>query len=227
MTQRSTETDFSYRLTESLLSQTPNSSLSSNGGHRHYLKQQHHNSLTPQLVSPLPSNAMVVQPRDSSSSFNHYINDYFKQDAPVLLDRLSTPSPQNKQVTGQNQSATTPSPTSAFWAYLSNDLDSKPPAPALSEISANSIDRENEKYVQPTWEEEESTFFSVGAFLFLFGFIVPPLWWIGSFIPRSKRDCSSKMVERWRLLNRYFSLGFSSLLIIAIIILAVIYSVMY
>jgi hypothetical protein len=180
-------------------------------------------------VSPLPSSAIVVQPRDSSSSFNHYIDDYFKQDAPVLLDRLSTP-----QQAGQNTHQTTSnssSPTSAFWAYLSNDLDSKPPPPqVLSEISANSIDRENEKYFQPTWLMEDDggePFFSVGAFLFLFGFVLPPLWWVGSFVPKSKRDCTSKMVERWRLLNRYFSLGFSSLLIIAIIILAVIYSVMY
>ncbi|KAI7854953.1 hypothetical protein BDC45DRAFT_507333 [Circinella umbellata] len=60
--------------------------------------------------------------------------------------------------------------------------------------------------------------------LFLFGFICPPLWWIGSCWPRHPREQGGKMAERWQKLNMIMSLGFSVILIIAFICIAVLYS---
>ncbi|KAI7903208.1 uncharacterized protein BX663DRAFT_507845 [Cokeromyces recurvatus] len=215
--------EFSYRLTESILSQTVNSTVSS------------YQQTTPRLVTPLPQNAIVVQPRDSDSSFNNYIGTHFKEDAPVLLDRLNVATPTHHT---QKQD---PISSASFWTYLSNDLDAKPP-----HVLTSQQDNNNEKGNNNTWSEYDSIFaeqtssshyltvnhfFSLGAFLFLFGFIFPPLWWIGSFFPVQmndelyrKYDSDYKMIKRWRTLNRFFSLGFSTLLIIAIIILVIIYS---
>lgn len=259
MTVRSNDTDFSYLLTESILSKTPNSNLSSKQGNitssdslkgapdyntnNNILQQQ----ATPRLVTPLPHNSIVIQPKDSDSSFNNYIGNHFKEDAPVLLDRLSVASPIPPAIP---HNPTLKKSESTFWAYLSNDLDGRPP-PTSSDISIkqynnnnnnnnNTKDTEN----QNTWYEYDSIFagqtssyttathfFSVGAFLFLFGFICPPLWWVGSFCPtrvddryQKKHDVDIKMIKRWRTLNRFFSLGFSTLLVIAIIVLTVIYS---
>jgi hypothetical protein len=203
------DNDFSYRLTESILSQTPNSTISS--------RQQ----TTPRLVTPLPEHAIVIQPRDSNSSFNHYIGNHFKQDAPVFLDRLD-PSRVPEKKTSE----------STFWGYLSNDLDSKP----LQQDSLSKIEKDS------TWYEYDFTehtmtystathLFSAGAFFFMFGFLFPPLWWVGSFYPthvydesKVRYDSDIKMLKRWRTLNRFFSLGFSTLLIIALIILAILYT---
>ncbi|KAF1806199.1 hypothetical protein V8B55DRAFT_1454771 [Mucor lusitanicus] len=245
MTVRSTDTDFSYRLTESILSKaTPNSTLSSKQGSDAPYHPQ--NQPTPRLVTTLPSNSIVIQPKDSDSSFNNYIGTHFKQDAPVLLDRLSVASPIPPASSTPNNPALKKS-ESTFWAYLSDDLDGRPPMTS-SDISAKQYDHHGsvakDMEHQNTWYEYDSIFagqtssyttathfFSAGAFLFLFGFICPPLWWIGSFCPtrvsdqyQHKHDGDIKMIKRWRTLNRFFSLGFSTLLIIAIIVLAVLYS---
>lgn len=247
MTVRSTDTDFSYRLTESILSKTtPNSTLSSKQGsdaprNAPYLPQH---QTTPRLVTTLPSNSIVIQPKDSDSSFNNYIGNHFKEDAPVLLDRLSATSP---IPTGTSNNPTLKKSESTFWAYLSDDLDDRPRAISsdisVKQYNSHGNDAKDMEH-QNTWYEYDSIFagqtssyttathfFSTGAFLFLFGFICPPLWWIGSFCPvrvgdryQNKHDGDIKMIKRWRTLNRFFSLGFSTLLIIAIIVLAVLYS---
>lgn len=239
----SADTDFSYRLTESILSRSANNSpLPSRDAH------DQTTTTTPRLVAPLPSNSIVIQPKDSDSSFNKYIGDHFKEDAPVLLDRLSVGSP----TTNPSSSTTLKKSDSTFWAYLSNDLDNRPlpPKPSSSDV-ALSVDQQsgNAKDIesQNTWCEYDSLFagqptclfattthfFSLGAFLFLFGFICPPLWWVGSFYParvdgiadyQKRHQSDIKMLRRWRTLNRFFSLGFSTLLIIAIIVLTVLYS---
>lgn len=213
-----TDNDFSFRLTESILSQTPNSTISS--------RQQ----TTPRLITPLPENAIVMQTKDSNSSFNHYIDHHFKEDAPVLLDRLD-PSRVPEKKTSE----------STFWGYLSNDLDSKPPATASDTMPINrsiDVEKNNAHYEYHSIPAEHTLiysgathFFSAGAFLFMFGFLFPPLWWVGSFYPtrvydesKARNDNDVKMLQRWRTLNRFFSLGFSTLLIVVIIMLAIIYT---
>lgn len=191
MTIRSNDTDFSYKLTESILSQTPSSTPSSDRF-----------PSTQRLVSPLPPNSIVVQPQDANQSFNQYIGTHFKDDAPVLLSRIKEEDIAEKTL--QEEPKMDPYPT-----YYS------------SEKKIHYFDEESSIFTVPTH------FFSFGAFLFLFGFICPPLWWIGSFYPfrlnTNRFDGDVKMKHRWRLLNRFFSLGFSTLVIIAIIVLAIIY----
>ncbi|KAI8075939.1 uncharacterized protein B0P05DRAFT_638530 [Gilbertella persicaria] len=224
MTAPPVDNDFSYRLTESILSQT------------HFpqqQQQQQQRATTPSYVGPLPPNAIVTQSPDTDASFNNYIGNHFKQDAPVLLDRLSVPNktPQKKES------------ASTFWSYLSNDLDNGRATTAPT--SEHNLINEKDN----TWYEYDSNifgpgaqhtyatateFFSLGAFLFLLGFVFPPFWWIGSFYPiyvderyQKRYDPNVKMVKRWRLLNRFFSLGFSTILIITIIVLAIVYATKY
>ncbi|CEP18061.1 hypothetical protein [Parasitella parasitica] len=232
------DTDLSYRLTESILSRThlsTTSSASDSSREAPHNSTQQQNQATPRLVGTLPPNSMVIQPKDSNSSFNKYIGNHFKEDAPVLLDRLSVSSPV-PPATPVNLS---PKKTgSMFW----NDLSVRPPA-ATSDSSLQQYKNAKNLESQNTWLEYDSIFagqtssfttthfFSAGAFLFLFGFICPPLWWIGSFCPtriderhQKMHHSDIKMVKRWRTLNRFFSLGFSTLLIITFIVLAVLYS---
>lgn len=199
----SPDNDFQYRLTESLLSQTCNSALS-------LVPHQ----TTPRIIAHSPPNAMVIQNKESDASFNDYIGSHFKESAPVLLDRLQLPGYTKQQ-----------EKDSTFWGYLSKDLEATPSIKLQENHEYDSIFTEKTYLITASAE-----FFSPGAYLFLFGFIFPPCWWVGSFYPtragREKMymDENMKMAIRWRLLNRFFSLGFSSLLIIAIIVLAIIYS---
>ncbi|KAI8642897.1 hypothetical protein BD408DRAFT_415813 [Parasitella parasitica] len=234
-----TDTDLSYRLTESILARTPISTASSasDSSKEAPYNSTQENQATPRLVGTLPPNAMVIQPKESNSSFNRYIGNHFKEDAPVLLDRLSVSSPV-PPATPVNPS---PKKTgSAFW----NDVNTRPPA-ASSDLSLQQYNNAKNLESQNAWLEYDSIFagqtssfttttthfFSAGAFLFLFGFLCPPLWWIGSFCPthideryQGMHRSDIKMVKRWRTLNRFFSLGFSTLLIITFIVLAVLYS---
>ncbi|KAI8087719.1 uncharacterized protein B0P05DRAFT_584942 [Gilbertella persicaria] len=73
-------------------------------------------------------------------------------------------------------------------------------------------------------KNDQDGFYSVGGLLFLFGFLCPPLWWIGSFWPRHVREKGGKMADRWQKLNRIMSLGFSSILLILIIVFVVLYA---
>jgi hypothetical protein len=187
--------NFSYKLTESLLS--------------------HNNdqTSTPRLVTPLPNNAILFQQQPDNSSFNQYIGNQYKQDAPVFLDRL--------QVPGNNENSNT-----TFWSYLSKDLDDNNKH-TTSIHSKQSTWYEHDSIYTTAAEpliETSTTLFSMGALFFLFGFIFPPCWWIGSFYPKPKFDEKRKMDSRWRLVNRFFSLGFSTLLVIAIIVLTIVYS---
>lgn len=243
--------EFSYRLTENLLSQrTPTPTGSRSSTIQTPLQQgipRPKSSAPPKFIVTSPTNsAMVIQPKDSDSSFNQYIGNHFKQDAPVLLDRLHVTSPPPRPARH------TPSPTnnhahdeeSTFWSYLSKDLEDvigegghhqTSAGPGLKESSSKEyLNNSNKNRHSNTWYENDSIFtttsdlietnspfFSMGAFLFLFGFICPPSWWVGSFYPTVPKD---RMDSRWKLLNRFFSLGFSTLLVIALIVLAILYS---
>ncbi|KAG1474088.1 hypothetical protein G6F56_000566 [Rhizopus delemar] len=80
----------------------------------------------------------------------------------------------------------------------------------------------------PAWwilsKEDEDGFHSVGGLLFLFGFLFPPLWWLGSFWPKQAGEKGGKMAERWQRLNRAMSIGFSIILVILIIVFAALYA---
>ncbi|KAI7882134.1 uncharacterized protein EV154DRAFT_523181 [Mucor mucedo] len=195
----SPDNDFQYRLTESLLSQTCNSTLS-------LLPHQ----TAPRIIAHSPSYTTVLHNKESDASFNGYPGSQAKEPSNYLRppgytkqDKVSTP-----------------------WGYLTKDLESTSSIKLEPSHEYESIISEKTSLITTTFE-----FFSPGAYLFLFGFIFPPCWWVGSFYPtRAKKevmysmDENVKMAIRWRLLNRFFSLGFSTLLITAIIVLAIIYS---
>lgn len=176
MSNKAPENDFSYLLTESLLSQTCNSSLS-------LLHQPSNPQLTPRIIAHSPSVTQEEKEKESST----------------------------QPITKTQQDST-------LWTYLSHDFDSS----SVRTQDHQSI-LSDHSFVTTSTE-----FFSKGAYFFLFGFIFPPCWWIGSFYPKGSKnmyiDGNMKMALRWRLLNRFFSLGFSCLLVIAIIVLAILYS---
>jgi hypothetical protein len=90
------------------------------------------------------------------------------------------------------------------------------------------IKEDKQQEEKPAWwilsKEDEDGFHSVGGLLFLFGFLFPPLWWLGSFWPKQPGEKGGKMAERWQRLNRWMSVGFSIILVILIIIFAVLYA---
>jgi hypothetical protein len=225
-----TKPDFSYRLTESLLYQQRPVSTISTSTQTPLQQGIPRQSSTPKFIVTSPANdAIVLQPKDSESSFNQYIGTHFKEDAPVLLDRLQVASPRTPTPTNNNKDEE----ESTFWSYLSKDLEAGDKPEEKSSSAANH-DKTSHEHLN-TWYEYDSIFtttsslmekdapqlFSMGAFFFLFGFICPPSWWVGSFYPSKPRD---KMDSRWKLLNRFFSLGFSTLLVVALIVLAIVYS---
>lgn len=199
------------------------------------------------LVSPLPSNAIIFRPPDQQaedSSFHHYIDTQFDPShGGILKNRLSL---QNHDDHDQchddsyshtlHQDSKKPSESTlrnsttrhendpalaTFWAALAQDLHKKT-ANQGYQFHPTTYDEENQQdlHENPWWtsSKDEDGIFSIGALLFLFGFICPPLWWIGSFLPRHPRERGGKMAERWQKLNRAMSIGFSIILILAIII---------
>ncbi|KAI8140146.1 hypothetical protein BJV82DRAFT_229300 [Fennellomyces sp. T-0311] len=196
-------------------------------------------------VSPLPPHSIIFRPpnqAESDSSFSHYIDRQFQPYSAVLQDRASLQpkamiaEPAPRQPTNIRpadiarvpeqpvqsperpaQHVRVPEP-SALHAPLPED------APQQASLQHNDEERQ-QKY--PWWilsDNDEDGFYSIGGILFLFGFICPVLWWIGACWPRHPRERAGKMAERWQQLNLIMSLGFSVLLVIALIVLAVTYS---
>jgi hypothetical protein len=162
--------------------------------------------VTEQLLSP-SSSPMIVHENNNKKDeqFQDYIDRHFTgTDAKILKNRISdTPS---KATTLRNSTSL---PNKNNW----NDLE-KPPLPQLEQE-------------QPPWwvaKDDQDGFYSIGGILFLFGFICPPCWWIGSFWPKNVKEKGGKLADRWQKLNRIMSIGFSTVLIILIIVFAVLYT---
>lgn len=105
----------------------------------------------------------------------------------------------------------------------------------LNETSKEEVQQEKVTAQQEYTEEEEEKvwwlskddqdgFYSICALFFLFGFLFPPFWWIGSVWPKHVAERGGKMAVRWQKLNRIMSIGFSSILLILIIIFVVLYT---
>ncbi|CAO3589707.1 unnamed protein product [Absidia cylindrospora] len=225
-----------YQLTENLLrSASPLSQQHSNRDSRTELISKRSSSpmadrLTPPpppLVSPLSSNAITFQtsrsPQESDSTFYNYIDRHFQQDAHVLKAHLSDSKPNS-----QDNSNTTGSmdkekqligyEPNTLWAALKTDLDR-----FQGKGGSSWADCDQQK-VRPWWVGyHDDGASSMGAVLFMFGFIFPPLWWLGAFWPR-RPEQGGKMAARWQQLNRYFSIGFSIILGTVIIVVAALYA---
>ncbi|KAI8578581.1 hypothetical protein K450DRAFT_281634 [Umbelopsis ramanniana AG] len=59
-----------------------------------------------------------------------------------------------------------------------------------------------------------------GLGLFMMGFILPPAWWIGSFLPRKPQ---TDMEKKWRRMNRLMSFGFSLVVLTTILTIVIIW----
>jgi hypothetical protein len=182
---------------------------------------------TPSRISPLPPSAVIIHDdKDKQDNqFGNYLDKQFN--STVLKNRLSdAPSHKPSELTLRDSQQT------QFWSDI-NDLNKKP---ELQKEKYKSTDFASRHYTDtyPHHDEEhnawwvasfdEDGFYSVPGLLFLFGFLIPPLWWVGSFWPRHVREHGGKMAERWQKLNRIMSIGFSTILVIAIIVVAILYA---
>lgn len=174
--------------------------------------------LTEQLMSPklsrLPSSsAIMMQPEKDDEQFEKYIDQQFtSNDATLLKNRLSeTPSKKASEATTLRGSSGT--------------TTTVPPWPSKNKSQVPH--QEEEPAEDNVWwltKDDHDGFYSLVGLFFLFGFLFPPFWWIGSVWPRHVREKGGKMAERWQKLNRIMSIGFSTVLIILIIVFAVLYS---
>ncbi|KAL0095303.1 hypothetical protein F4703DRAFT_1064164 [Phycomyces blakesleeanus] len=151
---------------------------------------------------------------------------------PLHTSQLQTPHSPEQDSVHQRPSQSTlrdpnaPDPSPGLWANRPKDLE-QPLDYTRQYPHAYEQDQlwNRRQKGTPWWStDDEDGFYSVGCLLFLFGFICPPLWWIGSFWPKHARELGGKMAERWQRLNRCMSIGFSILLIIALIVLGVLES---
>lgn len=154
--------------------------------------------LTEQLLSPSP--IIVHEERNNKDEqFQEYIDRHFTDNkAKILKNRISEAT-----TLGKNDDST------------KKNNNNKIPA---------SEEEDEERAWWVVKEDDREGFYSIGGLLFLFGFICPPLWWIGSFWPRQVKEKGGKMADRWQKINRIMSLGFSIILIILIIVFAVLYA---
>ncbi|KAG0177714.1 hypothetical protein DFQ28_005467 [Apophysomyces sp. BC1034] len=195
-----------------------------------YIDNQFHGQAAAVLKSRLPEGGHdqpvvgTLGPGQGTSNNNNHHSDQTATKVtvePVVATATATTS------TGLNPVEplpTQPPAVDTFWKTLAEDLQQHRPKQYNMDYynhhhQSGPIDEKLPWWVAPN-DDNEDGFYSVGALLFLFGFICPPLWWLGSFWPRQAREQGGKMAERWQKLNRYMSIGFSIILIIAIIVTA-------
>jgi hypothetical protein len=193
--------------------------------------------LTEKLISPRSSNIssspLIIHTaaQNNDEQFENYIDRQFtSNDATVLKKRLSeTPSKKLSEGSTLRNSSNIPPD---FWSNI-KDVESKPQQqepninnrPILPHEESSSSDLESQEK-QEWWlaKDDEDGFYSISGLFFVFGFIFPPLWWIGAIWPRHIKERGGKMAERWQKLNRVMSIGFSTILLILIIVFVIIYA---
>lgn len=185
--------------------------------------------LTEQLMSPpnennkpyisnLPPSAIIVHQTPKDEQFENYIDRQFtSNDAKLLKNRLS-------EATTLRNSSTIPA------NYWKENKDMEKSIPSQEEAMPSSTpahvqdDQQSEANIWWVTKNDQDGFYSICGLLFLFGFIFPPFWWIGSIWPKHVREKGGKMADRWQKLNRIMSIGFSSILIILIIVFVILYA---
>ena len=205
---------------------------------------------TPKRLSHVAPSPIVFCPTEkveSDSSFNHYIAKQFQPYSEVLQERVLLP-PQTIKNVSELQLEKQDQPTikqqqkqkSTNKVQVEDENTINDPAiiaalttmatpetmPNVGRNSYNNEEKGQQQIDDPWWVShyDEDGFYSIGMIFFLFGFICPPLWWIGTCWPRHPRGKAGKMAERWQKLNMVMSLGFSVILMIAFICIAVLYS---
>ncbi|GAA5802429.1 hypothetical protein HPULCUR_007894 [Helicostylum pulchrum] len=156
-------------------------------------------------VAPL-SSAIIIHSEDKDEQFQKYIDRQFTlNEASVLKNQLSE----------------TPISAAAAAARSSSPSARRPP---FYQEDKNTTEDEQEKDAWWLSKNDQDGFYSICGLFFLFGFLFPPFWWIGSVWPKHVAKRGGKMAVRWQKLNRIMSIGFSSILLILIIVFVVLYT---
>lgn len=179
-------------------------------------------------ISNLPPSAMIVHQTPDDEQFENYIDRQFtSRDAKLLKNRLS-------EATTLRNSSTIPAhdwkdiektiPTTQQQQQQQAGEEGATPPQPYQHYQGQDDQQSEESHVWWVTKNDQDGFYSICGLLFVFGFLFPPLWWIGSVWPRHVREKGGKMADRWQKLNRIMSIGFSSILIILIIIFVVLYA---
>lgn len=135
-------------------------------------------------------------------------------------DTTSTTQPIQGSST-QKISSADPQPLSPSVSLTQrSSRDVQPPLPVQPKrpSPSSSIDVEPTRGWSP-YVRDPVVLCPIGSILFLFGFLFPPLWWIGSFYPRRPRTSAH---ERWQMYNRLMSV-ISSFIIAGVLGIAIWY----
>lgn len=152
--------------------------------------------MTNNHVAPLPS-GIIIHSENKDEQFQKYIDRQFTlNEAKVLKNQLSE------------------TPTTEFMPQPRSPLNR----------NNNITTEEEEKNAWWLSKNDQDGFYSICGLFFLFGFLFPPFWWIGSVWPKHVAERGGKMAVRWQKLNRIMSIGFSSILLILIIVFVVLYT---
>jgi hypothetical protein len=116
---------------------------------------------------------------------------------------------------------------------LGHSISHKPSASSLSTVghfdtyvdqhfsrisdSVQCLDKLKYNYQEDRIRDDMCTY---GLALFIFGFVFPPAWWLGSVFPRSP---VTDMQRKWRRVNRLMSFGFSLVVLTAILTILVVW----
>lgn len=169
-----------------------------------------------------------ASPRDppdrtiSARHLDHEQEPQIPAPTPITQETTITPATENTSAAPNETSAKSDLPLTQQEKDSSVTTEKKPELHTV--ISMPQQEDPHHPWWVAWWDEGDG-FYSVGLLLFVFGFVCPPLWWIGAFWPRHAGKRGGKMAERWQKLNIALSIGFSGILVIGIIIFAVLYSI--
>ncbi|CEP11342.1 hypothetical protein [Parasitella parasitica] len=169
-------------------------------------------------VSNLPPSAIIVHQAPDDKKFENYIDRQFTaNDAKLLKNRLS-------EATTLRDSSSIPINDKDIEKSIPPQQQQQPGEAVVLPLPHLQTDQQSENNVWWVTKNDQDGFYSICGLLFLFGFIFPPFWWIGSIWPKHVRENGGKMADRWQKLNRIMSIGFSSILIILIVVFVVLYA---
>jgi hypothetical protein len=83
--------------------------------------------------------------------------------------------------------------------------------------SVQCIDKMRYSYQESVDQDSMCTF---GLLLFILGFICPPCWWVGSFLPYATK---TEMERKWQRLNRLMTFGFSLIVLTAVVTVVIVW----
>lgn len=184
---------------------------------------------SPKVNTQSPTHSEVLEKETMKKDIN---TPYEQQEE----DNISSSELENRQKQSRSIS---PNEINQLWSQLSKKLDKhhQDTTNTISPIHQQNNNNNNRNkpyyyYNNNNINEEEGGeydnnydrgIWTIGFFLFWFGFLCPILWIIGSFWPK-KPDHHGKMAHRWQMINRAMAIGFCIILICILIAMGIWYS---